>query len=52
MGEVRKLANECEHKVKVYTQIVTELQVSEDRNDEFMKQLLQRSENLEMFKVD
>lgn len=52
MGRVNELAHDCEHKVQMYTQVVGELQASEDRNDEFMKQLLAKAENLELFKVD
>lgn len=52
MAKVHEIANECDDKVRTYSQVVSELQTSEDRNDAFMKQLLSKAESLELFKVD
>lgn len=52
MAKVNETAHECEHQVRTYSLIVGELQATEDRNDEFMKQLLAKAESLELFKVD
>lgn len=46
------MSGACDDKVKVYTQIVNELQASENRNDEFMRILLERSEKLDLMKLN
>ena len=40
MEEVVNTSEACDQQTKVYTQVVERLQASEDRNDEFLKNLL------------
>ena len=40
MANVEKITKENENTVKIYTNIVNTLQSTEDRNDEFMQNLL------------
>ena len=41
MDSVKQITKDCENTVKIYTNIVNTLQSTEDRNDEFMQNLLQ-----------
>jgi hypothetical protein len=43
MANVEKITKNCEDTVKMYTNIVNTLQATEDRNDDFMKQLLKQT---------
>ena len=52
MDKVQRTADECTSKVSSLEHIVGELRAREDRNDEFMKSLLQKSENMELCKVE
>ena len=48
IGKIDNTALECEIKVQKYELIVNELQAAENRNDEFLKKLLARAEQLEI----
>jgi len=52
MDKVQRTADECASKVSGLAHVVGELRAREDRNDEFMTSLLQKSENMELCKVD
>ena len=52
MDTVQRTADECTSKVAGLAHVVGELRAREDRNDEFMKSLLQKSENMELCKVE
>ena len=48
---MKLLTNNCDGQLNILQQIVKDLQASEDRNDNFMKELLERAVNLEVSKV-
>lgn len=52
MDSVQRTADECASKVSGLTHLVGELRAREDRNDEFMTRLLEKSEAMELCKVE
>jgi chromosome segregation ATPase len=52
MKNVQRQADDCESNFKQLTNLVNELQSKENRNDDFMRDLLQKAEKLESFKVE